>query len=511
MHAFFSSACFGSNFFQYFFELYICEAFAFGSVSGRLRRRVCARHSSTASSWQERHSPTASSWQDTPGRLGSVKGDRHHLAVAQGMLDAAAIAYSVEAANASWCRAQPPPPVTGFSRMHPQPPWRRVLSHIYPELLRRGLALGPAVGDVYEYGVLNGNSIIEMTAADRSLVTANTIGAHPEAAPFAGARLWACDTFAGMPADAFDDDASARVRQWAPGKMAPTALAHSTIKDPAVGVRFVQQRLNETLGPSQAASVRYVVGPYSESLKPTLPTERGMRPATYVDIDVDLYASTRDALRFLYTHGLIVPGTLIGYDDFWSGACAAHHAALAALNVSARASLKAIVQSAHASGTRPAASLAALHRHLFDSPAVGEWRAHAELAREFNAKLVCVAGPCVGPPQRYSRCDIHNTIGPVFLVQSVGGVTAGVRGAPSSLGEWPISPGGGVRGGNTPRAQRRGDGRARAQGERVFDSGVEAADDGASAAFEAWPWAYYMLARWDYCQWAGWRHGASRG
>ena len=43
------------------------------------------------------------------------------------------------------------------------------------------------------------------------------------------------------------------------------------------------------------------------------------RPALYVDIDVDLYSSTYQALEWLAQFGLLVPGTIIGYDDWVTG------------------------------------------------------------------------------------------------------------------------------------------------------------------------------------------------
>ena len=43
-----------------------------------------------------------------------------------------------------------------------------------------------------------------------------------------------------------------------------------------------------------------------------------MKPAAYVDIDVDLYKSTVLALDFLFRNKLIQVGTLIGYHD-WGG------------------------------------------------------------------------------------------------------------------------------------------------------------------------------------------------
>ena len=44
-----------------------------------------------------------------------------------------------------------------------------------------------------------------------------------------------------------------------------------------------------------------------------------MRPALYVEIDCDLYSSTSLALEWLLANRLIVPGTLLGYDDLVSG------------------------------------------------------------------------------------------------------------------------------------------------------------------------------------------------
>lgn len=57
-------------------------------------------------------------------------------------------------------------------------------------------------------------------------------------------------------------------------------------------------------------------GWFSETLRSDLVADGTFRPAAYVDIDGDLYSSTLDGLDFLLKHGLIRPGTLIGYDDW---------------------------------------------------------------------------------------------------------------------------------------------------------------------------------------------------
>lgn len=57
-------------------------------------------------------------------------------------------------------------------------------------------------------------------------------------------------------------------------------------------------------------------GWFSETLKDELVENGVFAPAAYVDIDADLYNSTRDVLEFFFRHKLIRPGTLIGYDDW---------------------------------------------------------------------------------------------------------------------------------------------------------------------------------------------------
>ena len=54
----------------------------------------------------------------------------------------------------------------------------------------------------------------------------------------------------------------------------------------------------------------------SESLTSDLVRQHGMRPALYVDIDTDIYVSTYQALDWLCANKLLVPGSIIGYDDF---------------------------------------------------------------------------------------------------------------------------------------------------------------------------------------------------
>ena len=74
----------------------------------------------------------------------------------------------------------------------------------------------------------------------------------------------------------------------------------------------LSQRLN---GPS---GIRLVAGYFNESL--TSSVARSAHPAQYVDINCDLWVSTTGALRWLIIHGLLAPGSVVAYDDWFDTA-----------------------------------------------------------------------------------------------------------------------------------------------------------------------------------------------
>ena len=78
-----------------------------------------------------------------------------------------------------------------------------------------------------------------------------------------------------------------------------------------------QQLLAEGL--PRAERVHFVEGFYNVSLTRTLADERDMRPALYVDLDVDLYTSTSAALDWLFDRRLLPVGAVLYYDDWGSG------------------------------------------------------------------------------------------------------------------------------------------------------------------------------------------------
>ena len=58
-----------------------------------------------------------------------------------------------------------------------------------------------------------------------------------------------------------------------------------------------------------------VPGFYNVSLTAAL--ARSARPAKYININCNLWVSTTDALRWLFKHNLMGPGTIISYDDWF--------------------------------------------------------------------------------------------------------------------------------------------------------------------------------------------------
>lgn len=179
-------------------------------------------------------------------------------------------------------------------------------------------------GDVYQFGVAEGYSL-------RGLVQVY------------GRQTWAFDTFAGMPDPEHGEPTFER--HWRRGAFRPHK--NTAIELPLLG--------------TLASKVKTIVGPFKESLKPGMAASYGMRPAVYLDIDADLYSSALTALDWMFAEGLVVKGTVIGYDDYWDLACK--------------------------------------HRSA-NIERFGEARAHAEIAAKYNVTFRCICGPCARLPSR---------------------------------------------------------------------------------------------------------------
>ena len=48
-----------------------------------------------------------------------------------------------------------------------------------------------------------------------------------------------------------------------------------------------------------------------------------MLPASYIDVDCDIYTGSIQALEWAFRSGVAQVGTVIGYDDWWVMPCSA--------------------------------------------------------------------------------------------------------------------------------------------------------------------------------------------
>jgi len=108
-------------------------------------------------------------------------------------------------------------------------------------------------------------------------------------------RLWAFDTFAGLPEGADDRD---RHPQWVQGTMA-TALDEFHLRCAAAGM------------PPDA--YRTVPGLYADTLQPT--ADERPETVSFAYVDCDLHSSTRDVLAFLEER--LRPSAVVAFDDYY--------------------------------------------------------------------------------------------------------------------------------------------------------------------------------------------------
>ena len=124
--------------------------------------------------------------------------------------------------------------------------------------------------------------------------------------------LWGFDSFEGLPLENQDELPKFTKSAWKPGSYSSAdALNLHSYSELATALTRIIGRRD---GP-----VSFVRGWYNASLTPTLAQDRGMQPALYVDIDVDLYSSAIACLDWLFCSGLMEAGsTVVRYDD-WVG------------------------------------------------------------------------------------------------------------------------------------------------------------------------------------------------
>lgn len=147
-------------------------------------------------------------------------------------------------------------------------------------------------------------------------------------------KVFGFDSFEGLPAEFNDKFNSA---DWTPGAFNISKKLNVT-KEKAI--QMLQQRFD-----LYHYDVHLIPGFYQNSLKDEIVSLYDMQPASFVNVDVDIYTSTIECLDFMFRNKLIVPGTIIRYDDwggslmnapeFCTGESRAHKEILAKYNIKA--------------------------------------------------------------------------------------------------------------------------------------------------------------------------------
>ena len=155
--------------------------------------------------------------------------------------------------------------------------------------------------DIYQFGVFNGGSMKEIA----SILNKHKIEVN---------SFYGFDVFTGMPKETaepiFQDS-------WNPDIFPDefNVLKYMNLTTPEECASHIQTEVkNIFVSRENNTKVSVVPGLVEE----TLPSQEDLKPAFYVDFDLDIYSPTKYAFNYLMENNLIVPGTLIGYDD-WGG------------------------------------------------------------------------------------------------------------------------------------------------------------------------------------------------
>lgn len=165
----------------------------------------------------------------------------------------------------------------------------RILNHLNGER-RRWLARGsdrdPGLGNYFEFGVWNGDSLLILWKVLKLM----------DLDKEADFRLYGFDSFEGLPAPQGEADHH------------PMVAAGSFNSQ---GADYVADRLQKAGCPRD--KVHLVPGFFESSLTEGIKEELGRPRATFVNVDVDYYSSTSQALFWI--ESLLVDGSIVFFDD----------------------------------------------------------------------------------------------------------------------------------------------------------------------------------------------------
>lgn len=155
--------------------------------------------------------------------------------------------------------------------------------------------------DLYQFGVFRGDSMREIaTLLNKHQIELNS--------------FYGFDVFTGMPKETAEPIFQ---ESWDPDIHPDefNVLSYTDFKTPEQCAEVVESEVSKILtSKNNNTNVSVVAGLVEE----TLSKQTNLKPAFYVDFDLDIYSPTKYAFNFLMENKLIVPGTIIGYDD-WGG------------------------------------------------------------------------------------------------------------------------------------------------------------------------------------------------
>jgi hypothetical protein len=162
------------------------------------------------------------------------------------------------------------------------------------------------VCDIYEFGVYTGGTLSSI----KEQLTKQAI--YPN-------TIWGFDSFEGLPKESKNKKLEGK--HWKEGAFSACD---------ALGI-WNWPTLEKTILKTIAYdSTKLIKGFYQDVLNSDLFQKYAFKPAMFINIDVDLYTSTIDALEWLFKYKIVQEGTLIRYDDIFSiseteGEIAAHY------------------------------------------------------------------------------------------------------------------------------------------------------------------------------------------
>jgi len=158
--------------------------------------------------------------------------------------------------------------------------------------------------DAYQFGVLEGHSMRELS----TLFIKNRVELN---------LFYGFDTFTGMPKETaepiFQDSWNPDINPDEFNTVKRLNLENTDQCISLIGGQvkdiFVKNNYN--------INVKLFAGLVEDTLQENI-KDNDFKKAFYVDFDLDIYSPTKYAFNFLMENDLIVPGTIIGYDD-WGG------------------------------------------------------------------------------------------------------------------------------------------------------------------------------------------------